>query len=265
MLLTAGAAYFIHQRQRPPDLSTPLTLPPSTVLKGTAIQGAILTSTDSQGRSLTLKIQDVKPDPKDLEGEVYLYTVLYQNTLTSQWQNVCQPDGDGMAKAVPLSGQWDTKGKHIDNGKVTFGCTDSALAKCVRWGYKPWKTFQGRSLRDFHQACTRMVRADYCGEGVGHTKDGTRIDVYDQLSIQKRVKNSGMVFEAAWKADGAVAINRTRFPDALAQIRNECPDRIKPLRHQDTADIDASTSLSSLQQYAPKALVFNDSFVKPSK
>lgn len=74
-----------------------------------------------------------------------------------------------------------------------------------------------------------------------------------------------MVFEAAWKADRAVAINRTRFPEALAQIRNECPDRIKPLRHQDTADIDASASLSSLQQYAPKALVFNDSFVNPSK
>ncbi len=135
----------------------------------------------------------------------------------------------------------------------------SVLAKCVRWGYKPWKTVQGRSLRDFHQACTRMVRADYCGTGVAHTQEGTQIDVYDQLGIQKRVNNSGMTFEAAWNPNGAVAINRTRFSKTLAQIQQDCPERLRPF--QSDIDRDSSKALSKLQQYAPKAIVFNDSFL----
>ncbi|MCY7324067.1 MAG: hypothetical protein LH660_20265 [Phormidesmis sp. CAN_BIN36] len=235
------------------------------MLRGTAVEGSVLTSIDSQGRNLTLKIQDVKPDPKDSEGEVYLYTVVYQNTSTSQWQNICQPDRDSVAKAIPLSGQWNPKGGFIDNGRITFACTNSALAKCVRWGYKPWKTFQGQSLREYHQACTRMVRADYCGTGVAHTQDGTEIDIYDRLGIQKRVNNSGMVFETAWGPDGAVATSRTRFPETLAQIKNECPERLKPLQRDRIADIDSSVSLSLLEQYAPKALIFNDSFISSSK
>jgi hypothetical protein len=214
---------------------------------------------------LTLKIQDVNLDPKDPEGEVYLYGVVYQNTPASQWQNICQPDRDNVAKAIPLSGQWDTRGNHIENERITFGCTNSALAKCVRWGYKPWKTVQGQSLRDYHQACTRMVLADYCGTGVAHTQEGTEIDIYDRLGIQKQTNNSGMEFEAAWNPDGAVAISRTRFPETLAQIKSECPERFKPLQRNHSADIDTSTSLSLLKQYAPKALIFNDSFIKSSK
>jgi len=265
VLLIAGAVHFTYQHLRPSDPNAPFPLSSSVVLKGTAVQGAVLTSTDNEGRSMTLKIQDVKLDPKDAEGEVYLYTVVYQNTPTSQWQNICQQDRDHMATAIPLSGQWDTRGNHIDNERITFACTNSALAKCVRWGYKPWKTVQGQSLRNYHQACTRMVRADYCGTGVAHTQDGTEIDIYDRLGIQKRTNNSGMEFEAAWNSDGAVAISRTRFPETLAQIKRECPERFKPLQGEHTVDIDTSTSLSLLQQYAPKALIFNNSFITSLK
>ncbi|HEY9826797.1 MAG TPA: ADYC domain-containing protein [Stenomitos sp.] len=265
LLLIAGAVYFTRPRQSSSEVSTSGPLPASIILKGNAVEGAVLTSIDSQGRRLTLKVQDVERDAKDAQGEVYLYTVVYQNPSTAQWQNICKPDRDRVAKAIPLSGQWDARGHHIDDKRVTFACTDSALAKCVRWGYKPWKTLHGRSLRDFHQACTRMVRADYCGNGVAHTRNGTEIDIYDPLGIQKQVNNSGMVFEAAWGAEGAVAISRTRFPETLAQIRSECPDRLKPLNAKDLADTDPSTSPALLQQYAPKALVFNDSFVKASK
>lgn len=255
-ILLIGAVYFTHPHLKPHDSHTSL-VSPSSMLKGTAVEGAVLTSLDSQGQSLTLKIQGVETDPKDPEKDVYLYTVGYQNSATSQWQNVCQPDRDGIAKAIPLSGQWDSKGNYIDNGKVTFACTNSALAKCVRWGYKPWKKLQGKSLRDLHQACTRMVRADYCGTGVAHTQDGTPIDVYDRLGIQKRVAKSGMRFEAAWKPDGAVAISRTRFPETLAQIQRECPNRLKHFQGKDVANRDLS--LSALQKYAPEAVVFNDS------
>jgi hypothetical protein len=264
LLLITGAVYFASQH-RLSNFNRSLPSPPSAVLEGTAIQGTVLTSIDSHGRSVTLKIQDVERDPKDSEGEIYLYSVVYQNTSTSQWQNLCQPDQDNVAKAVSLSGQWDAKGNHIDNKEVTFACTNSALAKCMRWGYKPWKTIQGQSLRDYHQTCTRMVRADYCGTGVAHTQDGTQIDVYDRLGIQKQTRSSGMKFEAAWRSDGAAAINRTRLPETWDQIKNQCPDRLKPLQHEQAANMDTSKSLSLLQQYAPEALIFNDSFINSSK
>lgn len=208
-----------------------------------------------------LKIQDVEIDPKDSLGEIYLYTVLYQEPSNSSWRNLCQPDRDHVAKALPSSGQWDEKGNYTNEG-ITLACTNGVLAKCVRWGYKPWKTVQGKSLRDFHQACIRMVRADYCGNGIAHTRNGVRIDVYDRYGIQKQAQNSGMVFEAAWGAEGAVAINRTRLPQTLAQIQKECPQRIKPLQSS-PVEGEPVLQISTLHKYAPDALIFNNSFVEP--
>ncbi len=268
MLLIAGAGYFTYQHLSPATPKPLATLPPSVVLTGTSVKGAVLTNIDSQGRSVTLKIQDVQRDPKDPEGEVYLYTVVSQNAPTAPWQNICQRDRDNVAKAIPLSGQWDEKGNHINNERTTFACTNSALAKCVRWGYKPWKTLQGQSLRDYHQACTRMVQADYCGTGVAHTQDGTQIDVYDRLEIQRPTNRSGMEFEAAWNPEGAVAIRRTRFPETLAQIKRECPERLKPLHRPltpNTEDTDTATSLVLLKQYASNAVLYNDSFLNSPK
>ena len=71
-------------------------------------------------------------------------------------------------------------------------------------GYKPWKTVGGVSLRDHHQTCTRVLRADYCGNGVSHTQDGTLINIWDTLPapgpIQQRavLPPPGMRFEAGW-------------------------------------------------------------------
>jgi ADYC domain-containing protein len=47
----------------------------------------------------------------------------------------------------------------------------------VRFGYKPWREAAGKPRWDYHQACVRMVRADYAGDGIGHTRDGTLIDL----------------------------------------------------------------------------------------
>lgn len=259
LVVVAGVVYLAYQKAQFPSAAAPLIVPQSVVLKGAAVKGAVFTSVDNQGRSLQLKIQDVEIDPKDPLREIYLYTIVYQDPASSNWQNLCQPDRDQVAKALPLSGQWDAKGNYQNNG-ITLACTNGVLAKCVRWGYKPWKTEQGYSLRDFLQACTRMVRADYCGKGTAHTQEGIRIDVYDRLGIQKRAEHTGMVFEAAWGPNGAIAINRTRFPEMFAQIQQECPERIKPLQNQ--AGING-LSMSTLQRYAPDALIFNDSFATP--
>jgi hypothetical protein len=59
----------------------------------------------------------------------------------------------------------------------------------------------------------RLVRADYCGDGIGHTRDGTPIDIFDAIGIQHDEPAPGMTFEAAWRADGAVCVRHTRLPD----------------------------------------------------
>lgn len=231
----------------------------TVIIKGKDLKGTELTAFDEQGRKQKFQIKDVELDPKDPEKETYLYTVLYQDQTDSQWKNLCQPDVNKVAKAISLSGSWDETGKHIESSDIfTFGCTNGALAKCVRFGYKPWKSFQGKPLRDYHQACTRMVRADYCGNGKAHTRDGTLIDVHDLLNIQKLTPNNKMVFEAAWQPDGATCINHTRWFDKLSEIRQECPNKL-------TGRINENASCNTAkkaQQNWSSALLFNDSFLR---
>lgn len=224
-------------------------------LKGEAIAGTTLTTLDEQGRPLSLHIREVEIDPDDPDQEIYLYTLFYQNAA-SQWQNLCQPDRFGVAKAIPLAGQWDKTGAHLDNGQITFACTNSVQAKCVRLGYKPWKTVNGQSLRQYHQACTRMLRADYCGNGVAHTREGTPIDVYDRLNIQQPTADSGMSFEAAWSPEGAVWLSRTRYPNTIAQLQQDCPEKLQAILHPGSQPIPATNSDS----HRPNALIFNRSF-----
>ncbi len=93
-----------------------------------------------------------------------------------------------------------------------------------RFQYKPWKyvyettSLTGtpshyQTLDTFHQACVRMVRGDYCGDGVAHTVDGTPIDVYDHLGIQTQTQGIGgnFQFEAGWTPHGADCISVTRY------------------------------------------------------
>jgi hypothetical protein len=65
-----------------------------------------------------------------------------------------------------------------------------------------------------------------------------------------------MTFEVAWGPEGAVAIHRTRFPTAMTQVRQQCPERLRPLPSPDANPL-------TLQGYASDALIFNDSFIEP--
>jgi hypothetical protein len=131
---------------------------------------------------------------------------------------------------------------------MTFACTNGVLAKCLRLGYKPWQQVNGQPLRDYHQACIRMLRADYCGNGIAHTQEGTPIDVYDRLKIQEAIPNSSMVFEAAWSPEGAVLLNRTRYPNTLKRLQQECPQKLKAI-------LDPGRNATDI----PQALLFNRS------
>lgn len=228
---------------------------PAKSLKGQEIVGMTLSSVDKQGQKQTLKINDVQIDPLDSAREIYLYTVLSQSK-NGHWRNFCQSDSKGIAKAIPLSGRWDHSGTHIADGSITFACTNGALAKCVRWGYKPWKIVNGISLRNYHQACTRMVRADYCGDGRSHTQNGIPIDIYDRLGLNQRNPKSGMTFEAAWTTEGAIYLNRVRIPGAIVRLQKTCPEKLVPTSSQDTLVADDPEAA------LPQALLFNDSFVQ---
>lgn len=238
-------------RSAPGKVTVPLTKPD---LPATEVVGF-----NDQGHSLTFQIRDAEVDPQDPQQEIYLYTVFYRDA-NQTWQNLCRGDTKYEAKAVVLQGSWDTTGAYrAGENLVTFSCANGALAKCARSGYKPWKTFNGQSLRDYHQACVRMVRADYCGDGTAHTKDGTTINLYDHLGIQKPDVSPGMQFEAAWGVNGAEYISHMRWPEDLAYVQRVCPERLA------SSPEPQSMTPRQVQQRFPKALVFNDSVVKTSK
>lgn len=64
-----------------------------------------------------------------------------------------------------------------------------------------------------------MLRADYCGNGIVHTREGTPIEIYDRLNIQQLTENSNPQFEAAWSSEGAIRVSRTRYANMLQQLQ----------------------------------------------
>jgi hypothetical protein len=56
-----------------------------------------------------------------------------------------------------------------------------------------------------------MARADYCGDGVPHTREGTLIDMFDAGGIQVREERAGFTFEAGWGPAGAVCVSEARY------------------------------------------------------
>ena len=101
-------------------------------------------------------------------------------------------------------------------GVFELACTSGALGKCVRFGYPPWALAGGMSLRDVYNACIRMVRADYCGNGTPYTKDGQQIDLYDVHGIQTPENDPTMDFEAGWTPAGAACVRHVRVKENIS-------------------------------------------------
>jgi len=199
------------------------------------VVGTVLQGTSSDGKPVEVAICGAEPSPAD-PGTVF-YRIEAWNAVAQEWENPCValnrvPD----PRALAVSGTWDASGAHQDTpGQFTFACQNGAIAKCILWGYKPWARHEGKPLADLHQACTRMARADYCGNGRSHTSQDTTIDMYDRLGLlQRTTEASGewnpakASFEAAWAPDGATCVARTRDGRALASVLQECPNRFQP-------------------------------------
>jgi hypothetical protein len=252
----------------------------SVSLGGRSLQGATLvgarpsdsmTATLSDGSTTSILIDAIETDAADPTGEITLYTVLYRNPKTGAMENACPPDPSGAQRAVAVAGTWDARGNRVSSTtSFTFGCTSGVIAKCVRWGYKPWKTVSGKSLADYHQACTRMARADYCGDGTSHTFNGTWIDVYDGLGIQKKTPGmGGMFFEASWSVNGAICVGKPRWY-GMALVREgtglpptTCEDHVDDLslREAEAPRSAKEEAACDLKPQKGAVLVQNTSFI----
>ncbi len=181
-------------------------------LAGSLLAGATFQGQLSDGSSLPLRI-DSAAHLDGSNGDVWAYGVSF--LANESWKRLCGTKDGEQVLAVPLAGSWDFGSGVAGGGSwtasdsaFTLGCRGTALAKCVEFGYKPWKTFAGTSLRDHHQACTRMLRADYCGDGKSWTSNGTPINVYDDLGIQ--ADEATWAVDAEWTGAGAVCTNHIR-------------------------------------------------------
>jgi len=181
-------------------------------LHGQDFIGARLEAVDASGNQLQVTIQDITLDPQDPSGQTNLYSLLSYNPATGSSQDACDPDADGVRQAIPVAGTWDPSGAHADSPtSFTFGCTSGVIAKCVRWGYRPWQSVGQQSLALYHQACTRLARAPPPPDGQSHTEEGTLVDVYDDLKVLTPVPSSGLIFDAAWTTGGAYCIQKERW------------------------------------------------------
>jgi hypothetical protein len=178
-----------------------------SVLPDEALKGVVLAFGDGSGRQRRLRIDSVEPDPRDKDGEVMLYSLSEQDPESSEWRDACLPDTEGSRLGFPLTGRFTADGRcDPEPGKLLIACSGGGQAKCVRFGHKPWgKARDGTSLGPYFQACVRLVRADYAGDGRGTTTNGQRIDIYDSLSVQTPAADPSYEFEADFDEQGPSA------------------------------------------------------------
>ncbi|MFL5348184.1 MAG: ADYC domain-containing protein [Hyalangium sp.] len=201
----------------------------STSLVGTVLQG-----TSSDGKPVEVTVCGAEPAPED--PSMVWYHIEAWNPVAQEWENPCVATGRVPdPRALAVSGVWDASGAHHDvPGRFTLACETSVITKCINWGYKPWARHDGHSLAELHQACTRMARADYCGNGRSHTHEGTTIDMYDRFGLLSPTTEasadwdpSRASFEAAWETDGATCLSHTRDGRPMETILQECPERFQ--------------------------------------
>ena len=120
---------------------------------------------------------------------------------------LCAPDLDGSSASVPLkdltvdpvTGDMATR-----KNTLYLACTSGAVGKAVAWGYHPWEL----PVAEF-EAMVRVVRADYCGDGVSWTVPGTALQLTDVWDINQFADASAQT-EAVWGPNGARCVGQRR-------------------------------------------------------
>ncbi|WP_147443814.1 ADYC domain-containing protein [Corallococcus sicarius] len=198
------------------------------------------------------------------------------------------PSGSGFALVVPHA--WSAGGELTPNPDYfTFACAPrnegtatqpffvggGVIAKCIDWGYPPWAgAYPEATARDYHQLCTRMAMADYCGEGRSNTLDGTPLTfmgIQNALArgsdghVPQTQGREGYALEAVWQMSecGAVrplCLGKKRW-DSLA-LEATCVNRAldlhvrtRPCEDYNLAAASDQTLLVSYSLFIDQALV----------
>lgn len=176
------------------------------------------------------RIDSFRQDTSSPFPDVFHYGVSVKTTSNPTPRSLCYDESKQPTDLVPVNGMaWDENtGNRIDDPKTfTLACTEGAIEKCMHLGYRPWASqkqckggTRGRNcptinvpLKDYHQACTRMIRADYCGNGQSWTKDGTLLDVYDYLLPPIQLQEENWQIESRWVPTGAICLTEERHPE----------------------------------------------------
>lgn len=188
-------------------------------LSGSGLVGSRWTGHLSDGGTLTLRIdaavQGVAPNT-----DVWSYRV---SALSgSSWLPVCVDTTGAPDLAESVRGTWSFAQGVAGGGAYnagasdfTIACRGSAVSKCIEFGYKPWAGLE----RDL-AACTRAMRAEFCGDGKPYTVDGTMVNIYDVSGILP--DGVAWVAEAEWTPSGASCIS-TAAATRFSQTVHETP------------------------------------------
>lgn len=156
---------------------------------------------------------------EEAEPGEFRYTFHY-NDVNGAPVPVCDPDPQGDIAAVPIKNITvdDVTGQVASRADTMYlACTSGAVGKAVAWGYKPWK----RTVDEFETAI-RMVRADYCYDGMSWTTPGTPVEVRDRWSINDFI-NVAHPTEAVWGKDVLRCLSNPRTTAYGAVTCNGAP------------------------------------------
>jgi hypothetical protein len=167
-------------------------------------------------------------------------TAVVKSTLSPS--SVCgQPTTpEQVTKLVAINAGWDDGKAALDfsvKGKVVFGCEDlgrpdlndsiGAFGKCVRFHFFDGDSSQSQQSRFL--ACIRATRADFCGNGVSLTNNGTPYAIYppplqpEQKRPEAKICTDENCWEATWNKDGATCLNHRRYLELLYLAASNVP------------------------------------------
>jgi hypothetical protein len=226
---------------------------------GHSLRGSDLTGAELDLGALgVVRVVAVEQDATARFDEVWLHTLELRQPGSMLFSNFCAPDPKGDRRVVVYPGYFDDARRYVaDNERFSMSCVSGVEAKCLRWGYLPWRKAPntGESLKPYYEACIHLARADYCGDNRPSTRNGTSIDIYDRVGVQQQTTGlAGMKFEAGWNVDGAVCANHTRIPQNLTL--DQLPDRCARFT---AATVGAACT--ELSAAAHGALLFNRSTI----
>lgn len=199
--------------------------PDGSPLPAAALVGMELTLVDSNDHAVRLRI-DAEVEPV---GAYAAYAVSRLDDASGRWVPHCERDLDGRDVALALPGRWRDAGAGPfveDPHDFTLACTGGSNGKCARMGYAPGaRTADGESLTPYFEACVRMLRADYCGDGHPHTEPGVPVELRDRAGRHGHAHALRMGFEAVWGRHGAICVRRPRdyARASTGQLAARCP------------------------------------------